>query len=226
MISLCCPTRGRPNNMMRFARSAKETAEQQVEIVWRLDDDDPDSIYIADRLELEYIRSVTIIGKRRVLSEYWNECAQVAGGDVLGHMGDDIVFRTPGWDTRISEAFDRWPDRIGFVHGRDGVHDDRLGTHGFVSREWVTALGRMVPPHFAHDYNDTWLTEVADRIGRRVFLPDVVTEHMHPDVGKAPMDQTYIDHAKAGERDNVAVLYPSLAAERASDARKLLAVMA
>ena len=221
VISLLCPTRGRSANVRRFATSARQTAQDRVEIVFYVDDDDLGTLAAVDEVE-----GVAVIGPRIVLSECWNRCAQAANGQILGHMGDDIVFHTPGWDHIVRGAFEAHEDRICFVHGRDGLQDERLGTHGFLHRKWVDAVGYFCPPYFAHDCNDTWLTEVADLIGRRVYLPDLHTEHLHPDAGKAELDDTYREHAEAGQRDNVAELYASLAPERQGDARKLRAVMA
>lgn len=228
MISLLCPTRGRPHNMTRFAESAITLAEDpaQVEIVFYLDEDDTDSIATARALREDGVHGRDVIGPRIVLSSCWNRCAEQALGDVLGHMGDDIVFRTGHWDSLVESAFENYDDRICFVHGRDGLQDERLGTHGFVSRRWVDTVGYFTAPHFAHDYADTWLNEVALAIGRHVYLPGLLTEHLHPDAGKAPLDQTYREHAEAGRRANVAALYASLAHERRSDAEKLRAVIA
>ena len=212
--------------MRRFVESAYETAARRVQVwpVFYIDEDDTASVKAALRLDCVHIR-----GPRRLLAECWNECAKhpnvVGRGAILGHMGDDVVFRSPRWDERVVEAFNQIPYRIAFVHGRDGVHDERLGTHGFISWQWYQALGRVTPPYFAHDYCDTWLNEVADMIGRRVFLPDVVTEHLHPDVGKAERDQTYRDHEAAGRRASVRELYLSLEGGRKADAAKLREVM-
>lgn len=217
--------------MVRFVTNALMTASEyairwgEIEIVWYVDGDDVESINTAQR-EIECgLPMKLVVGERIVLSECWNRCAAVASGDILGHMGDDIIFRTEDWDAMIESAFQEYEDRIVFVHGCDGIHDARLGTHGFLHRRWVDALGYFAPPYFAHDFNDTWFTEVADIIGRRKFLPDLLTEHMHPDVGKAEYDRTYREHAEAGMRDNVGALYESLRDVRIGDASKLRGVM-
>ena len=202
--------------MCRFAGSAWDTAEGDVEVIWYIDRDDAASRATAHVLA-DSEPCTIVVGSRCHLSALWNHCAPYANGPILGHMGDDIVFRTPGWDARITEVFERYPDRIAFVHGNDGVHGNRLGTHGFVHRRWVDAVGHFTPDGFPHDYCDTWFTEVADTIGRRVYLPDVLTEHMHPDVGKAEYDQTYREHAAAGQSVDVAWLYQSRWAEREAD---------
>lgn len=225
MISLLCPTRGRPDNMRRFAESVNDTRGLTVEIVWYVDSDDDASVETARALLREGLRSNIISGPRLILSQYWNRCMTAAAGDVLGCMADDIVFRTPGWDLAVTDAFEAFPDRICFVHGSDGWTDSKvIGTHGFLHRNWVHAVGYFIPPYFAHDYADTWLTDVSDELDRRVQI-DILTEHMHWLARKAHRDQTYAEHDAAGAATDVRGLYESLALERRADAAKLRAVM-
>lgn len=216
MISLLVPTRGRPENVRRLVTSARVTAVNDVELIFYVDDDDVTSFEVVD----DYADQ-TIIGPRVVLSEMWNRCAELANHDVMMHCGDDIIFRTSGWDDRILEAFDRYPDKIVFVHGEDGIQGAQIGTHGFLHRNWIDTVGYFVPPYFSSDYNDLWLSEVADALGRRVYLPSVYTEHMHPVAGKAPLDQTHLDRLARHQRDNVGQLYANLAYRRHEDVEKL-----
>lgn len=224
MISVLLPTRGRPTNVARLLSSAFDTSETEVEFVLYVDEDDP----LGDQtLDVAAREGATVkIGPRVTLSEMWNECWKLARFDVAMHCGDDIIFRTPDWDVRVLEAFDRYPDRIAFVHGRDGFQDARIGTHGFLHRCWIETVGYMVPPYFSSDYNDLWVTEVADMLGRRVYLPNVYTEHMHPVAGKGEWDQTHQERLLRHQRDNVDQLYRSLHAERISDVEKLKAAIA
>lgn len=142
------------------------------------------------------------------------------------HCGDDIVFRTPGWDTIVRQTFQRFPDRIVLVHGDDvSVNTDALATHGFLHRRWVETVGYFLPPLFSCDWNDVWLTEVADMIGRRVKIP-VITEHMHYSFEKRPRDATDIEREERGREDGVAELFKKTKKNRARDALKLKEAMA
>lgn len=217
MISVLCPSRGRPDSLADMAATALTAATGPVEIVVRLDDDDP-----ADYPEILGVTYLT--GPRALLSACWNECAAHAAGPIFMHAGDDIRFRTPGWDRAVTAAFP--PDRIALVHGRDGIHDDRLGTHSFVHRAWVDAVGYFVPPLFSSDFNDTWLNDVADRIGRRIYLPDLLTEHLHPSVGKAEWDLTHRERLERHALDDVEGIYAETAHLRERDAEALRAVIA
>lgn len=220
-ISLLVPTRGRPDGLQRFVESARGTADDPdlLEVVVYVDDDD-ESYRDFPIKDIHWI-----VGPRIVLSKMWNECWLRAAGPIFGHMGDDIIFRTPHWDTKVRQAFERHEDRIALVHGRDGMHDQNLGTHGFLHRNWTDAVGYFVPPYFSSDYNDTWLNDVADRINRRVFVPEIYTEHMHPACGKGPLDQTHADRLQRHAEDRVDDKYRELVGERVADADKLAAVM-
>lgn len=217
-ISILCPTRNRVDSLRRLVHSARETAANplDIEFVFYVDDDDDASAREANRL-----KTTTVRGSRIVLSEMWNRCWEKATSDVAMHCGDDIVFRSPNWDLHVMQAFDRYPDKIVLVHGRDGYQDANLATHGFLHRRWIETLGYFVPPYFSSDFNDTWNTEIADAVGRRVYLPDVYTEHMHPVAGKGVWDQTHQERLARHSRDNVEQLYRDLLPRRLEDIAKL-----
>jgi glycosyltransferase involved in cell wall biosynthesis len=226
LISVLCPTRNRPDSVAELITTAAETIDGPIEVIFYLDDDDKS----ADRVralteQVTRFPVRTITGPRIVLSQCWNECAAIARGEIMMQCGDDIRFRTAWWDTQVREIFARIPDRIVLVHGRDGHQDHKLATHGFLHRRWVDTVGYFVPPIFASDYNDQWLTEVADAIGRRVYLPGVYTEHMHPAAGKGEWDRTHQERLVRHRRDNVDALYAGTANLRHRDAERLRAVL-
>jgi hypothetical protein len=208
-------------------RTAIETATypEQLEFVLYIDGDDP------TRAEVQGLQVAhghgpwckVITGPRVVLSQMWNVCFEQATADVLMQCGDDIRFRTRGWDTKVLSQFLRYPDRILLVHGQDGIQGDRIATHGFLHRRWTSVVGYFVPPIFASDYNDMWLTEVADAIQRRIYLPDVYTEHMHPVAGKGPLDRTHQERLERHNTENCDQLWRDTAPDRLRDAAKLRA---
>lgn len=223
MISVLLPTRGRPNSVARLLDSARETAATEVEFVVYVDEDDHTIERTRDVLHRHAAN--VVIGPRDVLSKMWNICWEHARHDVVMQCGDDIVFRSDDWDLRVLEEFDASVDKILFVHGDDGFQHERIGTHGFLHRNWIETVGYFVPPYFSSDYNDLWLTEVADALGRRRYLPEVVTEHMHPVAGKGSWDQTHQERLERHQRDDVDGLYRRLAPKRAADVAKLREVV-
>ena len=222
MISILCPTRNRPENVRRLVSSAHATMDSPVEFVFREDDDACGSVP-ADIMSLA---SVTVLcDSRTVLSSLWNECAEAATGDIMMHCGDDIVFQSKNWDTIISNEFQKHSDGILLAYGNDLLHGEKLSTHGFIHRNWVSAVGYFTAPYFSCDYGDTWLFDVAGLIGRRAYLPEVITEHMHPSVGKAEWDLNHQERVARGAHDNVEQVYRDKLPERKHDAEKLRAVM-
>lgn len=167
-----------------------------------------------------------VVKPRDMLSQLWNDCAAEAHYEVMMQCDDEVIFRTESWDKLVLEAFDRIPDKIAFVHGQD-LHQPagQFGTLGFLHRRWVDTVGYFTPPYFSCDYGDTWLNDVSNMIGRRVYIPEIITEHMHPVAGKAQWDTTHMERLNRGSRDDVGGLYARLAPKRAEDAQKLRAVM-
>jgi len=210
--------------MRRLVETATSTASGPVEVVFYIDLDDPESVSAAVELGMSgTVRHV--VGERIVLSDMWNVAASQASGEILMMCGDDVVFHTPDWDVRVAEAFQSVPDRIALVYGNDLVQHELLATHPFIHRNWYNAVGYLVPNGFSCDWSDMWLNEVAIALERRVYLPDVVFEHVHPVTGKVRMDDNHRERLARGRRDNVRELYASRAAEREADIAKLQAVM-
>jgi hypothetical protein len=221
VISVLCPTRNRPASVRRLIASSAATAQDEIEFVFYCDEDAPGSVPPEVR-SAPWIRVVD--GPRIVLSAMWNRCLEKSSGEIVMQCGDDIVFRTPGWDKVVEAAFATVPDRILFAYGSDGVHDRNFGTHGFVHRRWTEAVGYITPPYFSSDYGDTWLNDVAALIGRKRWI-EIYTEHLHPVVGKAPIDATHAERLERHQRDGVEALYASMGPERQRDAGKLRALM-
>lgn len=221
MISLLLPSRGRPRELQRMIESVRSTAVNEIEIIVRFDDDDQKSI-IATQLSGIKI----LVGPRlREITKYWNECFDACHGDIVAQMNDDVIFRTPGWDVTIENAFAECPDQILMVHGNDlGGQRDKFGPHPFVSRKWIETLGYFIAPYFSSDYGDTFINDLANALGRRKYLPFVI-EHMHFIWGKAEVDQTTRERLERHDADNPQMLYDALAAIRDIDAGKLRAVM-
>lgn len=237
MISLLTPTRGRPTNMLRLCKSVEETAYEpnNIEIIFYIDIDDTESeeqfqeIWNAGFAVNVY----ACIGKRIILSETWNKCLDISEGPYYMLCADDIVFRTKDWDTMVLNKFEEYPDKIVLVHGKDGfdAHIPPIATHPFLHKNWIDIIGYFCPPLFSCDYNDKWLSTVADIIKRRVLLPELLTEHMHPNImdkdgkPKATADATHRERMERGKRENVDKIWRESTSLVRADAYKLLQVI-
>jgi len=227
-FSLLCPTRKRPQNIEALIASALDTAvnPDNIEFVFYTDDDDKESRKkLKSSHNIANIKSVT--GPRIVLSQMWNECLETSTGNILMHCGDDIVFSSKSWDANIQDAFNEYPDKIALVYGRDGIHDEKLSTHSFVTRTWTDILGYICPPYFSSDWNDQWLFDIAKAVDRLHYLASVYTEHMHPSAEKAEIDITHKERMDRGTADDVEKLYhaPKMKKRRMADIHKLQEVI-
>lgn len=218
MISLVVPSRRRPDRYKEMVESALDTANGHLQFITRLDEDD-------ESYKSYPHYGPQIIARRGVLSDAWNDGARLADGDYIMMAADDLIFRTGGWDTLVEKAFQTLPDGIGLVHVNDGFQNERIATHPIITRQWYQTVTYLCPPYFTADYNDVWLHEVADAIGRRLYLPDVLVEHMHPDAGKSDFDIVYQEQRARRDNDNVAGVYESLADIRGRWVRRLQGAM-
>lgn len=142
-----------------------------MEILLRLDEDDPSLLDYSTMLRRFGARVDTIIGSRLGLgaAPYIDEAASRADGDIVLQFTDDMLCETRGWNKILFEAaspelpqvyaFDeKWPRR-----GNPGV-----------SREWLRRAGCFYPKGAVHFHVDTIIFEVARDLGILLELPIVM----------------------------------------------------
>lgn len=179
MISILCPSRGRPDMARRMKESALTTANGEIEVLFYLNQDDP---------ELKGYDGLRGLVMPEVTTAYaWNFLTAEANGDMFMLAGDDCIFKTQGWDDRFKEVVP--DDGIYCVAPHDGREDNSF-PHFAVGRKWVETLGYFVPPIFFHWYVDSWTTDLARRIDRLFYLPNVLVDHVKPGV-RAEKDETF-----------------------------------
>ena len=213
-FDLLIPTRGRPDNILRVAKSARDSADdpKRVTLCFWLDIDDEASAAVEGELRKEMegtIRETIFLrGPHVPLPMTYNEMAQWVHGDVMMYAADDIDFVTKGWDTAVEAEFQKVKDRALLVWCHDPARGDEVfPDHGFISRwsrmvlKYVFPMlpadpegGRNVPIYFA----DIWLNDLYRLLDRRVYLPDITISHRHwyktePKQGeRAALDDNYV----------------------------------
>jgi glycosyl transferase/beta-hydroxylase protein BlmF len=158
-ISILCPSRERPDQVIRLIESIFENAlaPDTVEILFYIDHDD-ETFPNLNR----FGQSTRVFrGPRTWISNAHNFLYSHCEGEIVMTAADDMVFRTLGWDSAVYAAFDSVPDKIALVYGNDlGTHAGKIATHGFFHREWIEALGTWVQPGRGSLW-DLWSTENA-----------------------------------------------------------------
>lgn len=188
--SVLCPTRNRPQNLMRMVDSLDNTISDpnKIEYIFYVDLDDTVSLDVIRT----FPRSWTIHAPRIMFCQMFNELTRWAKNDIFFMTGDDIIMRTKDWDLIVEEEFAKVPDQLLVVSSRDGIQNEKLATHSFIGKAWCETLGYLIPPIFPGDWADNWLTDVSRGIDRLVYKPEIFCEHMHPNVGKGMIDETYL----------------------------------
>lgn len=220
-IALVLPTRGRPELLHRFVYSFVGNAKDpnSIKFYFYVDDDDINTIkYCTETSEFRN-KFIIVVGPRIKMSETANRLVPYVTEDIFFCGGDDLIMRTPSWDTIVRDFFDKSEDKIWLAYGYDGFHTD-FATHPILHRKWVETLGFLTPPYFESDYADTWLDEIATRLHRKHQLP-MFNEHMHFTFGKAPMDQTYYDNRIRYSKTSPQNVYHELLEKRLEDTEKL-----
>lgn len=172
------PSRGRPASLKRMAASARKTATHKIEIIVWLDACDP--ALGANLRVCREEKMLYLLGPRDVIhSSRWDRCLPLATGDLLFHINDDVVLKTPGWDELVEKEFEKVPDRILMVHGDDMyIQRENFGCHPIIHRRWLDAVGYFIPDCFDGEFGDHVVNFIANEIGRRKFLP-FICEHLH-----------------------------------------------
>jgi hypothetical protein len=186
-ISILTPVRKRPENIFRMIESIKATQSQQnlIELVVRIDADDEvlnDPIFIRRLMESgrkDLLEIVMLLGPPTFpdLGTLWNDCCEYSKGDYLQMGGDDLIYRTLGWDQLVVDSFSKFPDEIVLVWAQDGGHNHVLATHGFVSRKWVQTTGWFTPRCGNTYANDDFIFAVGRETGRLCYLANCFIEH-------------------------------------------------
>lgn len=191
-IALLCPTRGRPQQVYRMIQSVARTTTTPVMVSLYLSADDP-ALPEYNKLNLTLDDdTISMVGPSSTTVHAWNTlAADLLLKDVKLFMlaADDIIFETPGWDEALIKHYEGLENKIHVYHLRDSR--DPTGTpHPIVTREYIDAMGYMLPPIFLHWYVDTWTVAIARANGVSSHLDQFMLTHDKPsDRGKS--DETH-----------------------------------
>lgn len=167
LVTMMCPTRGRPESLRRSIASLLDLADdpKRIEILLWVDDDDETRHLIPSGFRVFHGPRV---GYAR-LNECFNAMSREAGGIWLGLWNDDAFMTTKGWDSILDRLT---PNVLANPSSNWGKHDID-STFPIIPRRWVELVG-----HFSLDgANDTWWQFVATI--NRTLKP--VPIHVHHD---------------------------------------------
>lgn len=192
-ISILCPTRQRAERAYKYMNSVFNTAAHpdRIEILFYVDNDDPElekykgyfgypnvSHFFPGDEEPYNVK--LIVGEPISVSKSWNILAERCTGDILLMGNDDLLHETIGWDDVLEETSNEYKDDIYCIFFNDGINAGRHCAFPSISRKWYETLGYFSPTiGFEFLYNDTWIFDIARKVNRVRYVPEVMVRHNH-----------------------------------------------
>ena len=183
MISLLCPTRGRPQQAIKLYESFINTQKNNNELLFCIQKEDLLFNKYVDLFKSHKIINY-FISESMPTSYLWNQMAFRAKGELLTLVGDDVIIETKNWDKKIEDEANKFKDNIFVItvdDGRENKPNQKKTMrcpHPTVHKDWVKTLGYFVPPFFMHRYLDKYTADLAININRYIEIKDVTFNHL------------------------------------------------
>lgn len=171
-IAVCLLSRGRSRKLSSVITALDELSSDKNEILYFIgcDNDDPDTLAVADKLTRE-IKNVFPIHSERplTLGHAWNALVTDAkerfNPDFFMTYTDDAIPLSHHWDEKIRYLTTN--NDVVSWYGWDTPGE--FGNYA-VTRKWYENIGYLCIPHFPFWFADTWTKEVYQFIYNRDVL--------------------------------------------------------
>lgn len=192
-LAILVPVLGRPHLVPRLVASIRATCDARV--LWLVTPGDAD-----------VIAAVAAVGGEQLAVD-WHPAGDYARKVNAGYRAtsEELLFLAaidlrfhPGW---FEAATARLTPGIGVVGTNDlgsaRVMAGQHATHSLVTRAYadefgtIDRRGEILHEGYVHEYVDDELVATAKHRGAWAFAGDSHVEHLHPNWGKAPMDELY-----------------------------------
>jgi hypothetical protein len=232
-IAILVPSRERLNLKLTLISSIITTVSDinNIELLFGIDKDDPtrDIVYkIAAAIPFVKIIDINNEGKFIGINKIWNLLYKETDADILGYIGDDMIFRTPNWDVEVIKEFTggKLPDdKIKLVHCDDGYHGSKLCVNAFIHRAYTDIVGYFCRGEFPINYSDSWFMNVFGASNRITYLPQVYIEHNHWILNKRQKDKV-ADRMLADDTSTISdKLWMDLTPQRIEEVKKIASIV-
>lgn len=219
MIALLCPSKGRPDKLKCMWESVQATTSTRVKLYLAVSQED-----YAQYQQFQGPRAqITIMPELMPTVQKWNYLADIAMQESTNNIfflaGDDMIFDTPGWDNAIAEHYHSLENKIYVYHLQDSRSKE--GTpHPIVTRDYIKALGYMIPPIFVHWEIDVWTVAIAKANNCFTHFKDFKLIH-DKDNDKGKPDQTHLGIRSYGWRERDAYVNEKMQHVLQEEIRKL-----
>lgn len=209
-ISILVPTYKRPQSMEDFAFSVNNMTKnpEKVEILFGINQGDDESIKKCIELKekckigINYVTVQNHPSGKVNLSFLWNQIYDKTTNPIVGFFGDDVIFRTPGWDEEVRSEF--LNDHIKLISCNDvHVQKGRKAVLFFTHKDVHDLVGMYMNEKFYRWFMDSWWDAVFQFCGKLIYREDIVCEHKLPINFSERMDDTYRRMEGLQENDKV-----------------------
>jgi hypothetical protein len=174
----------RENNVDRFIENWLQYTEGYSDLLVSLDEDDEHYYPRRDGVMYTVEPNVRLVPKlNRESFKYKDQYKAIA------FFGDDHLIKSP-WESKFLEFFSQ-NNGVGIAYGNDLLQFDKLPTAVCLTSNIINTLGYMVYPKLYHMYADNFWKDLGTATNTLKYFPEVIFEHLHPDIGKASRDNQY-----------------------------------
>jgi len=186
-IALLMPSRERLNLKLTIISSIMTTVKDinNVTLYMGVDEDDPTkeiSQKIANAIPfVKYVNLPVVVGETPNIHKMWNICARESSEEILGMIGDDMIFKTPNWDEAVLNEFVglEGSDKFKLVYCNDGFRPGDMCVNSFIHREYMDINGYYVREDFVRNWADQWLWQIFGAFDRLTYLENITIQHNH-----------------------------------------------
>lgn len=168
LISLA--TRNRPQKLLATIRqSMANWTHPNTELIIQADADDYATLGMLTDTKLDPRIKVSVKSREDTIAEKWNRAVSEPA-DVYLIAADDDPIITPGYDSKILETAQLFPDGIGMVYGH--MSNASFSSIMCPTRKWVEKLGYVLPEYFPYWFCDHWIDDIG-QMTQRIAHADI-----------------------------------------------------
>lgn len=126
------------------------------------------------------------------------DISQARPWDIVLLASDDMVPVKKGYDLRIVKEMSHYfPDTDGCLWFNEGAGKQLVSMLSIIGRKYYDRFGYLYHPSYKSFFCDNEYTDIALKLGRIVYIDEVIIKHMHPAWQRGvPTDKLYDQNQK------------------------------
>ena len=179
-ITIIMATRGRPQMLAEvFASLKANTTKKNLVSIWLyVDQDDTVTREAIDAgklndagIRINWHFGSQTAGLCETQHTLWHHSGRTA--EIYMITCDDACYSTPGWDEVLRKTSAQFPDGIFLASPHDPMTADTC-TYPIFGWRWLDTLETIFPGHFPYWYDDRWVHQIGEMVGRFTWLPIIM----------------------------------------------------